>query len=196
MERPAQLLNNISWMILLMIAGCKQNSKQSISQYLLSSSDTNLQPVNGVMFLKDQPLTGTIFLIYPATSDTAEIAVYKLGKENGTWKKFYANGLLKEKREFSNGKKTSDYMTWWENGQQQLHYLFKDDEYEGTCREWNTTGKLVKEMNYKKGHEEGSQRWWYDNGKIKANYVITDGRRYGLLGTKNCVNVSDSVFKN
>ena len=196
MAHRVQLLNNISWMILLLIAGCKQNSKQSIHQYLISRSDTDLHSVNGVMFLKDQALTGTVFLIYPGTSDTAEIAVYKEGKENGTWKKFYPNGLLKEKREFSNGKKTSDYMAWWENGKQQLHYLFKDDEYEGTCMEWNTTGKLVKEMNYKKGHEEGVQRWWYDNGKIKANYVITNGRRYGLLGTKNCINVSDSVFKN
>jgi antitoxin component YwqK of YwqJK toxin-antitoxin module len=50
-------------------------------------------------------------------------------------------------------------------------------------------------LNYQKGHEEGEQKWWYDNGKIKANYIIKDGRRYGLLGTKNCINVSDSIFK-
>ena len=73
-------------------------------------------------------------------------------------------------------------------------YVFVNDEYEGTCREWSSDGLLVKEMNYLKGHEEGSQRWWYDNGKIKANYIIKQGRRYGLLGTKNCMNVSDSIF--
>ena len=77
----------------------------------------------------------------------------------------------------------------------QQHYLFSNDEYEGTCREWNEAGRLVKEMNYKAGYEAGSQRSWYDNGRIRANYVIEDGRRYGLLGTKNCVNVSDSIFK-
>jgi antitoxin component YwqK of YwqJK toxin-antitoxin module len=55
---------------------------------------------------------------------------------------------------------------------------------------------LVKQMNYLKGHEEGPQKWWYDNGKIKANYIIQDGRRFGLLGTKNCINVTDSIFKN
>jgi antitoxin component YwqK of YwqJK toxin-antitoxin module len=50
-------------------------------------------------------------------------------------------------------------------------------------------------MNYKKGHEDGQQQWWYDNGKIKANYIIKNGRRYGLRGTKKCINVSDSIFK-
>ena len=49
-------------------------------------------------------------------------------------------------------------------------------------------------MNYVKGHEEGSQKMYYDNGKIRSNYTIIAGRRYGLLGTKNCVNVADSVF--
>jgi antitoxin component YwqK of YwqJK toxin-antitoxin module len=50
-------------------------------------------------------------------------------------------------------------------------------------------------MNYVMGHESGAQQQFYTDGKIKANYTIIDGRRYGLLGTKNCVNVSDSIFK-
>jgi hypothetical protein len=40
------------------------------------------------------------------------------------------------------------------------------------------------------------QTWWYDNGKVKSNYRIIEGRRFGLLGTKNCINVSDSIFNN
>jgi len=75
-----------------------------------------------------------------------------------------------------------------------LTYQFEDDEYEGTCREWNESGRLITEMNYHRGYESGSQKVWYDNGKIKSNYVMESGRRYGLLGTKNCVNVSDSIF--
>jgi len=50
-------------------------------------------------------------------------------------------------------------------------------------------------MNYKNGYEDGRQEQYYDNGKVKANYIMMSGRRYGLLGTKNCVNVTDSVFK-
>ena len=47
-------------------------------------------------------------------------------------------------------------------------------------------------MNYYNGKEQGSQKVWYNNGKIKSNYVVKDGRRYGLLGTKNCTNVKDT----
>ena len=66
--------------------------------------------------------------------------------------------------------------------------------YEGERKEWNNEGNLIYLATYKKGQEEGPQKLWYDNGKIRANYIIKNGKRYGLLGTKNCKNVSDSIF--
>ncbi|TXT32113.1 MAG: hypothetical protein FD136_1375, partial [Chitinophagaceae bacterium] len=120
---------------------------------------------------------------------------YLNGLEHGEWKKYYAGHHLKEQRFFEHGKKVGNYFTWWENGHLQFHYQLLNDEYEGVCKEWNEQGMLTKEMHFVKGHESGSQKWWYDNGKIKANYTIIEGRRFGLLGTKNCVNVSDSIFK-
>jgi len=133
---------------------------------------------------------------YPGTTDTAEIRSYRDGLENGAWKQFYPSNKLKELRYFENGRKVGIYLGWWENGNRKLVYHFKDDEYEGDCSEWNEDGLLVKVMHYKRGHEEGRQQLWYDNGKVRANYMIINGRRYGLLGTKNCTNVSDSIFKN
>lgn len=61
-------------------------------------------------------------------------------------------------------------------------------------KEWSFDGKLSHLGNFENGQEEGSQKMWYDTGKIRANYVIKNGKRYGLLGTKNCKNVSDSIF--
>lgn len=198
MVHPAQSVYKVIGYIILalIMSGCNSVEQRDIPEKLILSTDKNLNRKNGIVYLNETLLTGKIYSLYPNTKDTAEITAYKEGKENGIWKKFYENGLLKEKREFTNGMKTGEYLAWWENGKQQVHYFFKQDEYDGTCRDWNQAGLLVKQMNYKMGHEEGSQQWWYDNGKIKANYVITDGRRYGLLGTKNCINVSDSVFKN
>jgi antitoxin component YwqK of YwqJK toxin-antitoxin module len=198
MARLVQLLNNIftSAILVFLLGGCSSAVHPFVKGNAINSTDINLKLQNGVAYFGDKLFTGNIFSLYPGSADTAEIKGYKEGLEHGVWKKFYEHGLLKEKREFTNGKKTGEYFTWWENGKEQMHYIIKNDEYDGTCREWNRAGLLVKEMNYKKGHEEGAQRWWYDNGKIKANYVITDGRRYGLLGTKNCINVSDSIFKN
>jgi antitoxin component YwqK of YwqJK toxin-antitoxin module len=161
---------------------------------LLNKNEQQIKIENGLLIIKQKSFSGRLYSLFYTSTDTIELSSYRNGKEHGEWKKFYPSGKLKEKRFFENGQKTGEYIAWWENGNKQLHYFFAADEYEGTCKEWNAEGNLAKIMNYKRGHEEGRQQWWYDNGKVKANYIIKEGRRYGLLGTKNCINVSDSVF--
>lgn len=192
MAQLAQLRNSI--LIAILVCSCAEQQKPIIAERI-SSADTSLKMVNGIVYRSNKLFTGTIYKLYLNTTDTAELANYKNGKEDGEWKKFDPDGSLKEKRTFDKGKKVGEYIAYWENGNRKLEYVFKDDEYEGTCREWNADGALIKEMNYKKGHEDGSQKMFYDNGKVRSNYVMIDGRRFGLLGTKNCVNVSDSIFK-
>jgi antitoxin component YwqK of YwqJK toxin-antitoxin module len=175
------------------------NSKNTLDNSpheILNADTANTSNRNGVLYQNDSIFNGTIVSFYKGTNDTAEIANYKNGKEDGEWRKYYSNKTLKEKRQFTNGLKTGELFSWWENGNKRLHSFFEADEYSGICREWNENGLLVKQMNYLKGHEEGAQQWWYDDGKIKANYIIKEGRRFGLLGTKNCINVSDSIFNN
>ena len=72
-------------------------------------------------------------------------------------------------------------------------YNLKNDIYHGTLKEWTKSGQIIKSLNYINGQEFGHQQLWYDNGEIRSNYIIKNNRRYGLLGTKNCVNVSDSI---
>jgi antitoxin component YwqK of YwqJK toxin-antitoxin module len=165
------------------------------STVLLPVDDPKFKNQNGVLLYDGQGFNGTVFSLYP-NDDTAALLSYKQGLPHGKWQQFYQGGVKTELRYFDQGKKTGDFTRWWENGNMQILYVFEDDEYQGTCREWNEQGLLVKEMNYKKGHEEGMQTWWYDNGKVKSNYRIIEGRRFGLLGTKNCINVSDSIFNN
>jgi antitoxin component YwqK of YwqJK toxin-antitoxin module len=174
--------------------GCT-SSEERVNARMLNSSEPGVEQVNGTVLLHDKPYTGTIFTLYPGTQDTARIVRYLVGKEHGTWKQFYPGGHLQDQREFDRGRKVGQLLAWWENGNKKMHYHFENDEYEGTCREWNSEGQLVLEMNYHQGHEQGAQKMYYDNGKIRANYTIVNGRRYGLLGTKNCINVADSVFK-
>jgi antitoxin component YwqK of YwqJK toxin-antitoxin module len=162
---------------------------------LLNKNEQRLVMQNGLVLYNQQPFSGTLYTLFPNTTDTAELAAYINGKEHAEWKRFYASGKLKEKRYFELGKKTGLYQSFWENGIKQMQYFFVNDEYEGICYEWNESGRLTRLMNYKRGHENGLQQSWYDNGKTKANYIIKAGRRYGLLGTKNCMNVSDSIFK-
>jgi antitoxin component YwqK of YwqJK toxin-antitoxin module len=197
MEHQALFRNKL---ILIIVGvgffGCQKTPENPtlVSTLLLNKDEQQITTDNGLLIVNNKPFTGTLFSFIPATNDTSELMSYAEGREHGVWKKFYSRSRMKEKRFFEHGQKTREYIAWWENGRKQLHYFFIAGEYEGTCSEWNIEGRLIKAMNYKKGHEEGHQQWWYDNGKIKANYVVKDGRRYGLLGTKNCINVSDSVF--
>lgn len=109
-------------------------------------------------------------------------------------KKYYSNNKLMEIREFRNNMKNGKQIAYWDNGNKRFEYIAKNDVSEGELKEWDFNGKLFHLAHYKNGQEEGVQKLWYENGKIRANYIILKGRRYGLLGTKNCKNVSDSIF--
>lgn len=197
MVQQAPLRSSFLFSLLCMLGSCVGPVPQAAeNQEVVNSTNVNFTMMNGLLQKGAQPFTGTVFTLFPHTNDTAELKNYYRGREHGIWRKFYENGSKKEIRYFLHGKKNGGYITWWENGNKQLHYYFEDDEYEGNCKEWNADGVLTKDMHYKRSKEDGSQQWWYDNGKIRANYVVKDGRRYGLLGTKNCMNVSDSIFEN
>ena len=146
-----------------------------------------------LMGCKMQPKGIAQHEFYPGTRDTLAVTSFYNGMEHGEFRRFHENGVLMEQRYYVMGVKTGPLKRYWTNGKLQAHYFFVDGEYQGTCKEWNPEGKLVREMNYEKGYESGSQKQWYDDGSIRSNYIIRDGRRYGLLGTKNCINVSDSV---
>ena len=109
-------------------------------------------------------------------------------------KKYYSNNKLMEIREFRNNMKNGKQIAYCDNGNKRFEYIAKNDVSEGELKEWDFNGKLFHLAHYKNGQEEGVQKLWYENGKIRANYIILQGRRYGLLGTKNCKNVSDSIF--
>ncbi len=201
MEPLVLLRNSIVFILLMMIFSCEQPSNQSSNikiksiNLILVKTDTAISNKNGVIYYHNQLYSGVLFTLFQNTVDTATIETYESGFENGAWKKYYPSNKLREVRRYFNGKKIDTLTNYWENGKKQLQYIFVNDEYQGVCIEWNEAGMLTKEMNYEKGHEMGTQKWWYDNGKIKANYIISNGRRFGLLGTKNCINVSDSIFK-
>lgn len=172
---------------------CK-NQAENITYHTFNSDSISLENMNGIRVHNQKPFTGIVFSLFPQTSDTAKISCFKDGRENGLWLQFYINGQLQQKRYFEDGVKTKTDSVWWENGQLKMACSFENGEYEGELKEWNAQGILTKEMHYKNGYEEGSQKQFYDNGKVRSNYVMKNGQRIGLLGTKNCVNVSDSIF--
>ncbi len=186
MAQQAQFLISI---FLIFLCSCQSKEHK----YIIADVNS-LSEKNGIVYQQNGTLFSGIAYLLNEAKDTVFTYSYKDGKEDGIWKKFYKNGKLEEERMFKEGKKTGQLLAYYPNGKKHLIYNFKDGEYHGTCSEWSDAGVLTKEMHYNMGKEEGRQKIFYDNGKVKSNYQVIDGRQYGLIGTKNCINVSDSIF--
>ena len=92
-------------------------------------------------------------------------------------------------------KKIGKHIGYWENGQPQFEFYFEDGEHHGVAKEWYQNGQTYRTFHYEHGYEQGSQKMWWENGIIRANYVVKNGRRYGLIGLKLCMNPNDTVLK-
>jgi hypothetical protein len=172
---------------------------ETIASSLLKipANDHNLHFMNDTAFWNGKKFSGIIFQLHPTNNnDTLSTDEYLNGSLHGVSKKWYNNHELMEVRNYMYGQKHGTQLGWWENGNKRFEFNTQKDLMEGTMEEWTKEGLLVRQANYVLGQESGSQKMWYENGKIRANYFIKNGRRFGLLGTKNCMNVSDSIFKN
>ncbi|MBC7524150.1 MAG: toxin-antitoxin system YwqK family antitoxin [Flavobacterium sp.] len=194
-------MNNFFIIMLFLFASCKNEEKKNV---LLKQSKKipliykdalqySFQMHQDTLYLNNNKFSGIQYSLYKQ-GDTAFIKPFLNGLEEGVIKKWYVNKQLAEERLYIDGKKEGIHKGWWENGNKKFEFAVSNDEYTNEFREWSSNGLLIKYFHYKNGQENGSQKLFYENGKVKANYVILNGKRYGLLGTKNCKNVSDSIF--
>ena len=188
-----KLFSLFSLFILFLLAySCSKNESIVPNTYWLKSAK-EITILNDVVYLNNKKYSGFLYELYP-NKDTLSSEGFINGALSGNCKKWYPNKQLIEKRSYIDGKKNGKQIAYWENGNKRFEFIAKNDACQGDLREWTFDGRLTHLAHFKEGQEEGSQKLWYDNGKIKANYVIIKGKRYGLLGTKNCKNVSDSIF--
>lgn len=178
--------------LLLLAFSCTKKESKVPDIFQLKSSNAVTQN-NDVLYWKKKKFSGYCFELN-SKNDTLLLEGYVNGLLHGFCKKWYPNKQLQEVRFYKNGKKDGKQMGYWENGNKRFSFFCSNEAYEGELKEWTFDGKLIHHGHYENGQEEGSQKLWYNNGKIRANYVIIKGKRYGLLGTKNCKNVSDSIF--
>jgi antitoxin component YwqK of YwqJK toxin-antitoxin module len=176
--------------LLFLFSAC--SDKNTIPEMYTLISTTGILVKNEVAILNGKKYSGYVYQL--KNKDTVFISGYLKGRLEGVSKKWYPNNFLKEIRHYTKGEKNGKQVSFWENGNKKFEFIAKKDAYEGELKEWTVDGKLFHLANFKNGQEAGTQKLWYADGKIRANYVIINGKRYGLLGTKNCVNVSDSIF--
>lgn len=192
MELRGLLHSSVLFILLCSFFSCNQWAELPMGY---ANSDTlKLKVSKGVYYYQKTPFTGVVYTLGAFPSDTLSLQKYLHGKKHGTWTAYYPNKQLKEKRTYHHGSKEGVHLRYWPNGQLRLQFHLRNDRYHGNSKAWNSTGTLISDRNFIDGQESGIQRLWYDDGKIKANFIIKNQRRYGLLGTKNCINVSDSIF--
>jgi antitoxin component YwqK of YwqJK toxin-antitoxin module len=138
--------------------------------------------------------SGLIYTLYN-TKDTMMVTSYLNGLEEGVQTKWYPNQQIASVRNYHAGKKTGKHIGYWENGQPKFEFYFEDGEHHGVAKEWYQNGQYYRTFHYEHGYEQGSQKMWWENGMIRANYVVKNGRRYGLVGLKLCMNQNDTSLK-
>ena len=181
--------NSLIVFVFIFLTACASHEKP----VMYNAAEVNVITKGGITTINGLPVTGVIYSLDEG-QDTLYTASYRNGKLHGWSREFYAENKLKSLRYYVDGWKNGIHKGWFENGKQQFVYSFRDDMFHGNQLEWLSSGMMYSDLNYEDGQEAGSQRVWYPNGKIKTNYIIQNNRRYGLLGTKNCINATDSVF--
>jgi hypothetical protein len=181
-----------------------QNAKPALS--ILAAGKIGVPPIfkpsadkgfalhQDTLFYNDIKYSGFVYTLYNA-KDTMQIAGFLNGVEEGVQKKWYLNKQIASERFYRAGKKIGKHLGYWENGQPQFEFYFENGEYHGITKEWYQNGQAYRSFHYEHGYEQGSQKMWWENGIIRANYVVKNGRRYGLIGLKLCMNPNDSVLK-
>jgi antitoxin component YwqK of YwqJK toxin-antitoxin module len=192
LEQQAPGRNRLLFAV-LMLCCLSCNIDQNKTEVYYDTSRINIRTQGGVTFVNNTPITGVLFSLN-TNGDTTSIVSYVAGKEHGWSKFFYDNHKRKALRYYVHGWKEGEHFGWYENGKPQFIYHFKEDKFDGNQKEWLSNGQIYSDQNYDAGFESGSQKVWYTDGTVKSNYVIINNKRYGLLGTKNCVNTVDSIF--
>ena len=190
MEIQGQSVINIILIFCLLSCG---NSNELI---VVNHSDINLDLNKRYVKYKNKPFTGRVIKLYSNSIDTFSISIFKNGSKDNTWKKFYRNGKIQEIREYKKDKKIGKYIGYYINGNKKFEENFKNNFNHGKLYVWSNDGKLIREANFINGYESGQQKKWDQNGEVISNYIIKNNRRYGLIGTKNCINETDSLFIN
>ncbi|MEY3444268.1 MAG: hypothetical protein RLZZ519_2549 [Bacteroidota bacterium] len=193
MQRTRLTLGIVAAVYLFSGCGPKARIEDPNMRQWVAFDSTALHTRQDTLFQDQVKFSGSVIALFPTTKDTAYVMPYQAGVLHGISRKWHRSGNLMEYREYANGKKNGPQISFWETGRPRFAFVAVNDGYEGELREWDAHGRLSHLGHFVDGQESGEQKMWYENGKIRSNYVMRNGRRYGLLGTKNCENVTDSI---
>lgn len=182
---------NASLLLILAAIACREGYHSGQGP-VLRTDDPRLTIRQDTLLLDGEPFTGSLIAFLP-DGDTALFESRLQGVEHGPSLRWHENGRPMEVRTYDHGRKTGIHRGWWPNGRPRFEYEFHEGEHDGLMNEWYEDGTPLRAFHMRMGHEEGQQRLWWADGSLRANYTVRNGRRYGLLGLKLCINPVDSL---
>ena len=114
---------------------------------------------------------------------------YENGVRHGLARAWYSDGSLAYTRRFSKGLRQGEHLGFWPGGIPQFRHRYVDDLFEGEQASYYKNGMPLEVRHYHAGQEVGRQQIWAASGELSSNYIVKEGRRYGLVGSIDCVTV-------
>jgi hypothetical protein len=91
--------------------------------------------------------------------------------------RWHRNGTLESKENYIYGNADGDTPSWYENGKQSSHGLFKNGSKVGLWKYWDEKGQLSTDVTYSgDGHVRTD---YYPNGKMKASGTVKSSGKIG-----------------
>ena len=90
-------------------------------------------------------------------------------KQESTEKKWKSHWFEDE-----NGKKQSEYKSWYENGTPREQCFYKDGKRHGEYKLWYDNGTLYELCFYKDGTKQGEYKSWRSNGTLWVHCFYKD----------------------
>lgn len=152
----------------------------------ITANEEFVEVKNGTIYFEGERFTGSVITFDSSGKDTACLYEVKDGKQHGSFKSWYSDGAINERRLFKNNRRHGFHEKWYPNGRKAFEYHFDNGVYVDTLKEWYPNGQLYQLSHYVNGQQEGRQKAWRENGELYLNYDVVNGRKYGNAGIKHC----------
>jgi TonB family protein len=99
-------------------------------------------------------------------------------EKSGMFLSFHKNGSLADSGFYHNNKREGDFFSWYEDGNQQAMYHYKNGLPYDTCVTWDINGQ-VSEVSVTDAEGNGISQQFYASGKLKVNGKLLNGQHAG-----------------
>lgn len=152
----------------------------------------NLNQLEGRWYYEGKPYSGYATKCHANGVLRERLGFYE-GKREGVAKRWSAYGALRVESYYRQNRLTGSYKSWWGNGVLGLEVNYINGKKEGVERQWYPSGQLAKERNLVAGKENGMQKAWLKNGTLYVNYEAKNGRIFGLRRANSCYQLQNEV---